>query len=230
MYAFASLYMLMLLPFAFFLFAGYRLLTQWQAREEAQNTVATWAAWNGFGPGGYPHTGTTPTLSLPGGSAGDTYEVPLGTTTGTLFLWSWTVDDRNQPMGSRTYEVTVVSATLAAGFPHFRVIPRHGQAAPSNLDEHEVELESVEFSSQFKLLAGGDGDQQALVSLFDPETIVWFINQGETAPVIEYQLGTLAVVTRYPAETDVELDALVEGARRMAERVLAEGLLRNPAA
>jgi hypothetical protein len=223
-------YTYMLVPLALALFGVYRLVLQSQAGEEAENAVAVWAARNGYQPGGYPSAGATPTLSMPAATAGEAFQVPLGETTGSLFLWSWVVEDRNDTLSMATFEVTVVQAMLAAGFPHFRVVPRHGWTAPSTLDEHEVQLESVEFSSQFKLLAGRDGDQQALVRLFDPATIVWFITLGDTAPVIEYQLGTLAVVTRFGAETDVELDALVEQARHVSERVLAEGLLHNPAA
>jgi len=220
----------MLLPLGFVLLGLYRLVTRSQAREEAQNTVAVWAAWNGYGPGDHPSTGATPTLSIPAATAGEAFQVPMGATQGALFLWSWPVEDRGETLPLSTLEVTVVQAMLAAGFPHFRVVPRHGWVAPSTLEEREVQLESVEFSASFRLLAGRDGDQQALVRLFDPSTIVWLIGLGETAPVIEYQLGTLAVVSRHPAETDVELDALVEQARHVAERVLAEGLLRNPAA
>jgi len=48
--------------------------------------------------------------------------------------------------------------------------------------------------------------------------------------VIEYQLGTLVVVSGHPCTTDVELDALAEQARYLARRVLAEGLLHRPGA
>ena len=131
----------------------------------------------------------------------------------------------------RIGEATVVSAMLAAGFPHFRVVPRHGFVAPSaGWDEQELHLESAELEADFRVLVGRDGDRQALLELFDPETIVWLINLGPVAPVIEYQLGTLVVVSRHPCTTDVELDALSEQARFLAGRVLAEGLLHRPGA
>ena len=87
------------------------------------------------------------------------------------------------------------------------MVPRHGFVAPSaGWDEQELHLESVELDAEFRVLAGRDGDRQALLELFDPETIVWLINLGRTAPVIEYQLGTLVVVSQHPCTTDVELD------------------------
>ena len=123
----------------------------------------------------------------------------------------------------------MVQATLAAGFPHFRVVPRDGRIAPAHGgDERELQLESVEFAQRFRLLAGRGGDHETLLRLFDPDTIVWFIEQGETAPVVEYQLGTLAVVSRYLCTTDIEFDALLAQAQHIAQRILAEGLLHQP--
>jgi hypothetical protein len=111
------------------------------------------------------------------------------------------------------------------------VVPRHGFVAPSaGWDEQELHLEPAELEADFRVLVGRDGDRQALVELFDPETIVWLITLGRAAPVIEYQLGTLVVVSAHPCTTDVELDALAEQARYLAGRVLAEGLMHRPGA
>jgi hypothetical protein len=111
------------------------------------------------------------------------------------------------------------------------VVPRHGFVAPSaGWDEQELHLESAELEADFRVLVGRDGDRQALLELFDPETIVWLINLGRAAPVIEYRLGRLVVVSGHPCTTDVELDALAEQARYLAGRVLAVGLLHRPGA
>lgn len=59
---------------------------------------------------------------------------------------------------------------------------------------------------------------------------MWLINLGRAAPVIEYRLGTLVVVSGHPCTTDVELDALAEQAQYLAGRVLAVGLLHRPGA
>jgi hypothetical protein len=225
----------LLLPFAFIAYAGYRYWVQSSADETDQSL--SWAMRRGLIPGEPPQIGSTPMLRLSDGQAHDCWEVPIGDGSGTLYRWTWTLaDDRsataremNLQIGLRLGEVTVVQAMLAAGFPHFRVVPRHGFVAPSGgWDEQEVQLESVEFGQQFKLLAGSDGDHQALLRLFDPETIVWSIGQGDLTPVIEYQLGTLVVSSRYACSSDVEYDSLLEHAQRIAKRVLAEGLLHQP--
>ncbi|HET6847503.1 MAG TPA: hypothetical protein VFH74_01515 [Gaiellales bacterium] len=223
-----------LMPLAFVALAGMRYL---RFSSPAPDTAAAWAVRKGFLPGEPPMTGATPILRLPMGEASGCWEVPIGDGSGTLFRWTWVVeDDRspmmrelNEPVGMRTAEVSVVQAMLAAGFPHFRVVPHRGFVAPAgDWDEEPVELESVEFGQRFRLLAGHDGDREALLRLFDPETIVWFIGLGEAAPVVEYGLGTLDVATRYACTTDVEHEALLEAAQRIAKRVLAEGLLHQP--
>src|SRR5262249_39427701 len=151
-----------------------------------------------------PLDGSTPTLELPGGAAHECFQVPVGDGSGWLYRWSWVVDQRNGTLA----EATIVQATLAAGFPHFRVVPRHGHTAPSSgWDESELELESVEFCRQFRLLAGRDGDREALLQLFDPEMIVWFLGQGATMAVVEYRMGTLALVSRFVCTDDLEFDA-----------------------
>jgi len=223
-----------LMPLAFVALAGLRYM---RGSGPSADTSAEWAVRKGFLPAEPPMTGATPLLRLPMGEADGCWQVPVGDGTGTLFRWTWVVEDDRSPMmreldqpgGMRTAEVSVVQAMLAAGFPHFRVVPRHGFAAPAgDWDEQQVELESVEFGRQFRLLAGRDGDREALLRLFDPETIVWFIGLGDAAPVVEYGLGTLVVATRYPCSTDVEYEALLEAAQRIAHRVLAEGLLHQP--
>ena len=217
-----------LMPLAVVAYIGYRYWAQAQRSAEIDSATSAWALREGLVPGTPPSAGATPTLSLPEGGAHDCWQLPVGDGGGTLFRWTWVIQEgRDVRMG----EATVVSAMLAAGFPHFRVVPRHGFVAPSaGWDEQELHLESAELEAGFRVLVGRDGDRQALLELFDPETIVWLINLGRTAPVIEYQLGTLVVVSGHPCTTDVELNALAEQARHLAGRVLAEGLLYRPGA
>jgi hypothetical protein len=217
-----------LMPLALAAYVGYRYWAQAQRSAEIDSATSAWALRNGLAPGTPPAAGSTPTLSLPEGSAHDCWQLPIGDGSGTLCRWTWMIQEGSE---AHMCEATVVSAMLAAGFPHFRVVPRHGFVAPSaGWDEQELHLESVELEAEFRVLAARDGDRQALLELFDPETIVWLINQGRAAPVIEYQLGTLVVVSQHPCTTDVELDALAGQARHLASRVLAEGLLHRPGA
>jgi hypothetical protein len=225
----------LLLTFALLAFASWR----WWGRSSSGATgyALGWAVTKGLMPGDPPLPGSTPTLSLPGGTANDPWQVPIGDATGLLFQWTWVIaDDRttteremDMPGGVLMGSATVVQATLAAGFPHFRVVPRHGWTAPSPAGhERELELESVEFARHFKLLVAPDGDHEMLMELFDPETIVWLIGLGKAAPVIEYQMGTLAVVAHRECVEGADFDALLSQAQRIAERVLAEGLLHHP--
>jgi hypothetical protein len=215
-----------LMPLALAAYAGYRYWARAQRSAEIDSATSAWALREGLVAGTEPPVGATPTLSLPQGSAHDCWQLAIGDGGGTLFRWTWVIEEGRDV---RIGEATVVAAMLAAGFPHFRVVPRHGFVAPSaGWDEQELHLESVELEARFRVLAGRDGDRQALLELFDPETIVWLINQGRAAPVIEYQQGTLVVASQHPCTTDVELDALAEQARHLAGRVLAEGLLHRP--
>lgn len=233
MSSYSLLYLLM--PFVVAAFGGYRYLGSQGAASDASEL---WAARRGYAPAEAPAGGCTPMLELPDGTATDCCEVPLGSATATLFTWSWVISDNRSAEsqmfgvpggGMEMGEVTMVQATIAAGFPHFRVVHRRGFVAPNGeADEHEVHLESVEFGKRFRLLAGGDADREALMRLFTPELIVWFTDLGDGAPVVEYWMGTLVVSTRVPCVSDDEYDALLAAAQRMAGAVLAQGVLQRP--
>jgi hypothetical protein len=214
----------MLIPVAFVGFAAYRTYLRWQGRQDRENAIETWAALNGYGLVPQP-AGSTPTLEADNGQAGPCFAVPVGEQGGALFAYTYTVGSGRDEV---TVDTTIVQAELAAGFPHFRVLPRHGRNLPAGPgDEREVELESVEFQRDHRLLAGRDGDRDALLRLFDPETIVWWLDLGSLAPIVEYQTGTLVVRSTVPLSDGSEYDMLVSQAARIGRRVLAEGLLHR---
>ncbi len=202
--------------------AGY--LARRRRLRAEEDAIELWAAGNGYSQVEQP-AGSTPTLTADNASAGPCFAVPVGEQEAALFAFSYTVGSGRDQV---TVDTTVVQAALAAGFPHFRVLPRHGRHLPDGPgDEQEVELESIEFSRDHRLLAGRDGDRDALLRLFDPETIVWWINLGSLAPIVEYQTGTLVVRSTVPLSEGGELDMLVEQAKAIARRVLSEGLLHR---
>jgi hypothetical protein len=193
-----------------------------QAEEDA---IETWAAGNGYAPVDQPF-GSTSTLSADNGQAGPCFAVPVGEQQAALFAFTYTIGSGRDQV---TVDTTVVQAELAAGFPHFRVLPRHARHLPPGPGaEQELDLESIEFDRENRVLVDRDGDRNALMRLFDPETIVWWIGLGTDAPIVEYQTGCM-VVRSLTALTDrSELDTLVGQAQKIAGRVLAEGLLHQP--
>jgi hypothetical protein len=205
-------------------FAAYRGYLRMQGREDRESAIETWAALNGYEMVDQP-AGSTPTLEADNASAGPCFAVPVGEQDAALFAFTYTVGSGKDEV---TVDTTVVQAELAAGFPHFRVLPRHGRNLPPGPGgEQQVELESVEFQRDHRLLAGRDVDRDALIRLFDPETIVWWIDLGSLAPIVEYQTGTLVVRSTVALTDGAEFDMLVGQAQKIAGRVLAEGLLHR---
>lgn len=193
-----------------------------QAEEDA---IETWAAGNGYAQVDQPF-GSTSTLAADNGQAGPCFAVPVGEQQAALFAFTYTIGSGRDQV---TVDTTVVQAELAAGFPHFRVVPRDARHLPPGPgDEQELDLESIEFDRDNQVLVARDGDRNALMRLFDPETIVWWIGLGTDAPIVEYQAGCM-VVRSLSALTDrSELDTLVGQAQKIAGRVLAEGQLHKP--
>ena len=108
-------------------------------------------------------------------------------------------------------------------------MPRHARHLPPGPgDEQELDLESIEFHRDHRVLVGRDGDRNALMRLFDPETIVWWIGLGTEAPIVEYQTGCMVVRSLTALTERSELDTLVGQAQTIASRVLSEGLLHQP--
>jgi hypothetical protein len=209
-------------------FAGFAVVAyvarQRRLRAE-EDAIETWAAGKG-----YPQTeqpiGSSPTLMADNGRPGLCFAVPVAEQGGALFAFSYTVGSGRDRV---SVDTTVVQAELAAGFPHFRVLPRHPRNLPPGPgDEQELDLESIEFHQDHQLLVARNGDRDALMRLFDPETIVWWIGLGSLAPIVEYQTGCLVVRSSVALTDASELDMLVDQAQTVAKRVLAEGLLHQP--
>jgi hypothetical protein len=226
----------LLIPIAVLVFAAYHAYTRMAASDQREDAFKVWATMHGYAADLPPEFASTPTLKLRDGQAHGCCEVTLGDSHGAMYRWTWTISDNrsmterelNLDVERKTGEAMVVQGLLAAGFPHFRVVPRHGHDLPPGLgDERDLELESVEFQRDHRLLVGCEGDQDALVRLFDPETIVWWINQGSLAPIVEYQMGTLVVRSTLPLSEAGEYDMLLGQAQEIAGRVLAEGLLHQ---
>jgi len=193
-----------------------------QAEEDA---IETWAAGKGYAQVEQPF-GSTSTLSADNGRAGPCFAVPVGEQEAALFAFTYTVGSGRDQV---TVDTTVVQAELAAGFPHFRVVPRHARHLPSGPgDEQELDLESIEFHRDNRVLVSRDGDRNALMRLFDPETIVWWIGLGSAAPIVEYQTGCMVVRSLAVLTDPSGLDTLVGQAQKIAGRVLSEGALHQP--
>jgi hypothetical protein len=190
-----------------------------------EDTIEAWAAGNGYALVEQP-LGSTPTLGADNGRAGPCFAVPVGEQEAALFAFTYTIGSGRDQV---TVDTTVVQAELAAGFPHFRVVPRHARHLPPGPgDEQELDLESIEFHRGHRVLVGRDGDRNALMRLFDPETIVWWIGLGTGAPIVEYQTGCMVVRSLKAVSDRSQLDALVGQAQKIASRVLSEGLLHQP--
>ena len=214
----------LMLVFAVVTFGLFRAYLRMQARDERENALETWPAQNGF-ESSYQPTGSTPTLEADNGHAGPCFAVPVGEQEAAMFAFSYTIGSGRDQVD---VETTLVQAVLAAGFPHFRVLPAHADRLPPGPgDEHEVQLESIEFQHAHRLLAARGGDLDALMRLFDPEMIVWWLDQGSLAPIVEYQMGTLVVRSTVPLDESAQYDMLLAHAQKIATGVLAQGSLHR---
>ena len=197
---------------------------RWRAEEES---IESWAAGKGYQPAS-PGFASTAMRQATNGHVGPCFTVPIGGGDGELFAYTYTIGSGRE---QRTVDTTLVQANLAPGLPQFRVVPRHANDLPSGpWGDREMDLESVEFHDDHRLLVDHDGDREVLERVFDPETIVWFINLGADAPVIEYQEGTLVVAARRCCMTGAACDALLGQAQYMAGRLQAAGAQARGAA
>jgi hypothetical protein len=207
-----------------FLFAGIGIAAyiarQRRLRAEDES-IESWAAGKGYQPS-QPGFASTPMRHADNAHVGPSFAVPVGGGEGELFAFTYTIGSgRDQ----RHVDTTLVQTDLAPGLPRFRVVPRHANDLPGGpWGDREMDLESVEFHDQHRLLVDHDGDREVLERVFDPETIVWFINLSADAPVVEYEGGTLVIAARRCCMTGAACDALLGQAEYMAGRLQAAGV------
>ena len=204
-----------------------------QGRQDRAAALETWAALNGYRPRPRSRDGSTPTLEPT--TAGRAVLRGAGGRTGRGALRGRGGRRRPSRVGSGRDpgDRRTRPSCRPSWPPAFRtsgwcrgtgaIAPAHGG------DEREVELESVEFQRDHRLLAGRDGDREALLRLFDPDTIVWWIDLGALAPIVEYQTGHAGRSAATCAALRRASTTRCWPRPRIAGRVLAEGLLHQPA-
>jgi hypothetical protein len=186
-----------------------------------EESIESWAAAKGY-PESDVMLGDTPVLRADNARPGPAFAVPVSTSSGALFPFSYSIGSGRD---RHDVDTTVVQADVTAQLPSFSVIPRHANDLPYGpFGENEMDLESVEFHHDHKLVVDRHADRTVLERVFDPETIVWFINLGPDAPVVEYAGGTLAVVARRCCMTGADCDTLLGQAQYMAGRLQAAGV------
>jgi hypothetical protein len=178
-----------------------------------------WAGFNGYEASEAPIVGRTPLLRLDG-ERRHVHAVPTGPQGGVIYRYAY---ETGSGSDRESVDLIVVQTLPAAGFPHFRVEPRHG--APSGVSarcERDVELESAEFTERHRLTVDDRCAPERIRRLFEPDLIVWWLeNAGDT--LVECEMGTL-VVGSTTAGSWADLDRLVEIARHVGERVIEAGL------
>ena len=126
---------------------------RWRAEEES---IESWAAGKGYQPAS-PGFASTPMRQATNGHVGPCFTVPIGGGDGELFAYTYTIGSGRE---QRTVDTTLVQANLAPGLPQFRVVPRHANDLPSGpWGDREMDLESVEFHDDHRLLVDHDGDR-----------------------------------------------------------------------
>ncbi len=82
-------------------------------------------------------------------------------------------------------------------------------------------MESSEFVARYELRTGTDQDQLLLRRLLAPTLVSWLAHHPLT-PGFELKAGTLCVFVAQPLEDAGNLTFLVDAARHLASRVLAQ--------
>ena len=186
-------------------------------REAEQDSLATWAAWNGYGMQAPPAIGSTQVLRACEPPESAWYAVPVGPGGGALSILSHR-EDRDHHT-----DIAVVHSMLGAGFPRFAVHERHPSfRTPTDLGQHHIEFESSEFEERF-CVTGSDSETSvtALHRLFTPELLVWWLDNADGLTV-EYESGAL-VVACLAADGAYDLDTLVGLAGGIAARIVRAG-------
>jgi hypothetical protein len=124
---------------------------------------------------------------------------------------------------------TVCVVDLQASMSLFRGVylrPRRGVFAPHSdwlrrARGRTAEVESSQFTQRFELRMADDQDEVALRRLLSPTLVSWLANHPLT-PGFELKAGALCVFVPHAIEDAGNLTFLVDAARHLATRVLAE--------
>jgi hypothetical protein len=124
---------------------------------------------------------------------------------------------------------TVCVVDLEASMSLFRGVylqPRRGVFAPHSdwlkrARARSVELESSDFTQRYGLRLAGDQDEVVLRRLLSPTLVSWLANHP-LMPGFELKAGTLTAYVPRPIEDAGNLTFLIDAARHVASKVLAE--------
>ena len=124
---------------------------------------------------------------------------------------------------------TICVVDLEASMALFRGVflrPRRGLIAPHSdwlgrAPTRKVEMESSEFGGRYELRIAIDQDEILLRRLLSPTLVSWLAHHP-LAPGLELKAGALCVFVPRPIEDAGNLTFLIDAARHLAGRVLAE--------
>src|SRR5262249_27433728 len=153
----------------------WRMMNNSESTTASDDPIGGWAVMAGFEPCPRPSIGTTAVTRMSDQGVGECYEVPVGPQGGAMYQLLVHVGSDREP---EFIPVVVVQAVLAAGFPQFGVYPK-SDGLPREMTHpgmRKVEFESAEFADQFHVIADDDAPDERLRRLFDPETLVWWLD------------------------------------------------------
>jgi hypothetical protein len=146
------------------------------------------------------------------------------------FVWERVERDSDgDPQVRERNRFTLCVADLEPSMALFKGVflrPRRGFVA-SHSDwlrdrrTHEAEVESAAFTERYELRVADDQDAVILRRLLSPTLVSWLANHPLT-PGFEVKAGALVVFVPYAVEDAGNLTYLMDAARHIASRVLAE--------
>jgi hypothetical protein len=201
-------------------YAGWRAVQNSGDGGASDDPIGGWAVMNGYEVCEQPSIGTTELLRRDDEVVGSPYAVPVGPQGGAMYQLLINVGSDRQP---EFVPMVVVQALLAAGFPQFSVYAT-GDGLPKPLVRpgmRTVDFESADFAERFHVVVDRDAPDERVRRLFDPETLVWWIDACGGLRV-EYEYSCLCVA-RLPGGGWAELDAHLAAAQSVADRVVEAG-------
>jgi len=210
-----------LLAVAVVIYAGWRMMQGSGTVAASEDPLGGWAVMNGGEPCERPSIGSTELLRHDNDEVlGLPYTVPVGPQGGAIYQLRINTGTDREPS---FVELVVVQSFLAAGFPQFSVFAGDDGLPRPTLQTgmRTVEFESADFDQRFHVVADDDAPDERLRRLFDPETLVWWVDNCAGLRV-EYEYSCLCVARR-PGGGWADLDALLATAQSIADRVVEAG-------